>query len=76
MWRNTVATWRKTRSRILIQMLPRLSIAKLMPQLQVFFVIMPLQIVGGLLIFALTLVAVMRWFADSFAAAIGALVAS
>jgi flagellar biosynthesis protein FliR len=51
-------------------------IAKLMPQLQVFFVIMPLQIVGGLLIFALTLVAVMRWFADSFAAAIGALVVS
>jgi flagellar biosynthetic protein FliR len=51
-------------------------VAKLMPQLQVFFIIMPLQIVGGLLIFALTLVAVMRWFGDSFAAAIGALVAS
>jgi len=51
-------------------------VAKLMPQLQVFFIIMPLQIVGGLLIFALTLVAVMRWFGDSFAAAIGGLIAS
>jgi flagellar biosynthesis protein FliR len=51
-------------------------IAKLMPQLQVFFIVMPLQIIGGLLIFALTLVAVMHWFAESFAAAIGTFVLS
>jgi flagellar biosynthetic protein FliR len=49
-------------------------VSKLMPQLQVFFVVMPLQVVGGLLILALTLAAVMRWFAESFAAVIGSFV--
>jgi flagellar biosynthesis protein FliR len=51
-------------------------VAKLMPQLQVFFIVMPLQIVGGLLIFALTLIAVMRWFGESFVAGLGSLLVS
>lgn len=41
-------------------------ISRLMPQLQVFFVAVPAQIIGGVLIFALTLTAVMRWFLDDF----------
>jgi len=46
-------------------------LSRLMPQLQIFFVIVPVQIAGGIAIFALTLSAVMRWFAESFAQQIG-----
>ncbi len=42
-------------------------LARLMPQMQVFFVAMPLQILLGLAVFAVTLAAVMRWYLDRFA---------
>jgi flagellar biosynthesis protein FliR len=41
-------------------------LSRLMPQLQIFFVILPIQIVGGLLVFGLTLYAVMSWFLGGF----------
>jgi len=51
-------------------------LARLMPQMQVFFVIQPAQIAVGLLVIAITLPAVMLWFLDdfqeSFARALGA----
>jgi flagellar biosynthetic protein FliR len=45
-------------------------LARLMPQLQVFFVSLPIQIAGGLAVFAFTLYAVMHWFLDSFVQAL------
>jgi len=44
-------------------------LSRLVPQLQIFFVTLPVQIVGGLAMFALTLAAMMGWFVDRFAAA-------
>jgi flagellar biosynthetic protein FliR len=41
-------------------------IARIMPQLQVFYVAMPLQIMGGLLMLALTVSASMLWFLGAF----------
>jgi flagellar biosynthesis protein FliR len=41
-------------------------IGRLVPQLQVLFVSQPLQIMGGLLLFALVLTAGMGWFLDAF----------
>ncbi|MBV9521944.1 MAG: flagellar type III secretion system protein FliR [Alphaproteobacteria bacterium] len=46
-------------------------LSRLMPQLQIFFVILPVQIVGGLLVFSFTLYAVMSWFLGGFTAALG-----
>ena len=46
-------------------------LSRLMPQLQIFFVVMPVQIVGGLLVFAFTLYAVMRWYLDGFTTILG-----
>ena len=40
--------------------------SRLMPQLQVFFIVAPVQIIGGILVFALTLTAAMHWFHDGF----------
>ena len=37
-----------------------------MPQLQIFFVILPIQVAGGLVVFAFTLYAIMQWFLDDF----------
>ena len=37
-----------------------------MPQVQIFFVAMPLQITLGLVVLALALPFVMRWFASGF----------
>jgi flagellar biosynthetic protein FliR len=48
-------------------------LSRLMPQLQIFFVALPIQIIGGLAIFALTLYAIMNWFMGSFTQALGAL---
>ena len=42
-------------------------LSRLVPQLQVFFVTLPVQILGGLAIFALTLTATMGWFIERFA---------
>ena len=42
-------------------------IARLVPQLQVLFVSQPLQIMGGLLLFALIIGSGMGWFLQSFA---------
>jgi len=41
-------------------------IARLVPQVQVLFVTQPLQIMGGLLLFAFVIVAGMGWFLDGF----------
>jgi flagellar biosynthetic protein FliR len=41
-------------------------IARLVPQLQVLFVTQPLQIMGGLVLFALILASGMGWFLDAF----------
>jgi flagellar biosynthetic protein FliR len=49
-------------------------LSRLMPQLQVFFVVLPVQIAGGLVVFAFTLVAVMGWFIDGFTQSLGAIV--
>jgi flagellar biosynthetic protein FliR len=43
-------------------------LGRLMPQMQVFFVAMPLQIAIGLIVLALVLPAAMRWFMESFEA--------
>jgi flagellar biosynthetic protein FliR len=40
--------------------------SRLMPQMQVFFITVPVQIIGGVLVFALTLTAVMHWFHEGF----------
>jgi len=49
-------------------------VARMVPQLQVLFIAQPLQIVGGLLIFSVALVAGMRWFLESFIQQLGFLV--
>ena len=41
-------------------------LGRLMPQMQVFFVAMPLQIAIGILVLAVVLPAAMRWFANGF----------
>ena len=41
-------------------------VSRLMPQLQVFFIVVPIQIIGGVFVFAATLAAVMRWFHHAF----------
>ncbi|MBV8651241.1 MAG: flagellar biosynthetic protein FliR [Alphaproteobacteria bacterium] len=45
-------------------------LARLMPQLQVFFVTLPVQIAGGLAVFAFTLFAIMHWYLDAFTQAL------
>ena len=45
-------------------------LSRLMPQLQVFFITLPIQIAGGLAVFAFTLYAVMHWFLNSFVQAL------
>lgn len=42
-------------------------LARLIPQMQVFFVAMPLQILLGIAIFSITLAAAMRWYLDRLA---------
>jgi flagellar biosynthesis protein FliR len=49
-------------------------LARLMPQLQIFFVILPVQVAGGLVVFAFTLYAVMEWFLDDFVQTVTAIV--
>jgi flagellar biosynthetic protein FliR len=49
-------------------------LSRLMPQLQVFFVILPIQVAGGLVVFAFTLYAVMSWFLGGFTEALGSIV--
>jgi flagellar biosynthetic protein FliR len=39
---------------------------RLVPQLQILFVAQPLQIMGGLLLFAIVMTAGMGWFLDTF----------
>ena len=43
-------------------------VAKLMPQVQIFFLAMPLNILAGFILLALTLSGMMMWFLDVFAA--------
>jgi flagellar biosynthetic protein FliR len=43
-------------------------VARLMPQVQVFFLAMPLNILAGFVLLALTMSAMMLWFIDLFAA--------
>ncbi len=46
---------------------------RLMPQMQVFFIVMPLNIMLGLFVLMVTLGASLIWFADYFQSAVGAL---
>ncbi len=48
-------------------------IARMVPQLQVLFVAQPLQILGGLAVFAVVLVSGMHWFLDAFVQQMGVL---
>jgi flagellar biosynthetic protein FliR len=48
-------------------------LARLMPQIQVFFVVMPLQIALGLWLFLLALSSTMLWYLDFFAARVSEL---
>jgi flagellar biosynthetic protein FliR len=41
-------------------------LARLMPQMQVFFVLMPANIIGGLILFALLLTMMMGWYLSAF----------
>jgi flagellar biosynthesis protein FliR len=41
-------------------------IARMVPQIQILFIAQPLQIVGGLVVFSIVLMAGMRWFLDAF----------
>lgn len=41
-------------------------LARLMPQLQVFFILMPANIIGGLVLFALLLAMMMGWYLTAF----------
>jgi flagellar biosynthetic protein FliR len=41
-------------------------LARLMPQVQIFFIALPMQIMFGILVVALTLSAALMWFLDSF----------
>ena len=43
-------------------------VARLMPQVQIFFLAMPLNILAGFVLLALTMSAMMLWFMDAFAA--------
>jgi len=43
-------------------------VAKLMPQVQIFFLAMPLNILAGFILLALTVSGMMMWFLDVFAA--------
>ena len=43
-------------------------VARLMPQVQIFFLAMPLNILAGFVLLALTLSGMMLWFLDAFAA--------
>ncbi len=49
-------------------------VARMVPQLQVLFIAQPLQIMGGLLVFAVVLVVGMRWFLEAFVQQMGFLV--
>jgi flagellar biosynthesis protein FliR len=49
-------------------------VARMVPQIQVLFIAQPLQIVGGLLVFAVVMAAGMRWFVDEFLRQFGFLV--
>jgi flagellar biosynthesis protein FliR len=51
-------------------------ISRLVPQLQILFVTQPLQILGGLVAFAIVLVTGMRWFLESFVHQLGVLTQS
>jgi flagellar biosynthesis protein FliR len=51
-------------------------IARMVPQLQVLFIAQPLQIVGGLVLFAVVLATGMRWFLDAFVQQLGFLAPS
>lgn len=42
-------------------------LSKVMPQVQIFFIAMPANILLGLMIFMLTIGAAVMWFADHFA---------
>jgi flagellar biosynthetic protein FliR len=46
-------------------------LSRLMPQMQIFFIILPIQVAGGLVVFAFTLYAVMQWFLDDFTQTVG-----
>jgi flagellar biosynthetic protein FliR len=46
-------------------------LSRLMPQIQVFFIAIPLQVLLGFLVMALTLSAAMLWFLDGFQTAVG-----
>ena len=46
-------------------------LSRLMPQMQIFFIILPIQVAGGLVVFAATLYAVMQWFLDDFTQTVG-----
>lgn len=48
-------------------------ISRLAPQLQILFVIQPLQIIGGLVALALLMATGMQWFLDRFAAGLTAM---
>jgi flagellar biosynthetic protein FliR len=48
-------------------------LSRLMPALQIFFVALPIQIIGGLIVFSLTLYAVMHWFLEAFTETLGAI---
>jgi len=50
-------------------------LARLMPQFQVFFVVVPLQIALGLALFGLTLAAMMHWFLEGFTGTLGSFLA-
>jgi len=42
-----------------------------MPQMQIFFIILPIQVAGGIIVFAATLYAIMQWFLDDFTQTVG-----
>lgn len=50
-------------------------LARLMPQVQVFFIALPIQVMGGLLIFAIVLSAGMMWWLEFYEAGIKAFLA-
>ncbi|MGB8274690.1 MAG: flagellar biosynthetic protein FliR [Alphaproteobacteria bacterium] len=41
-------------------------LGRLMPQIQVFFIALPLQVVLGLVVLMLTIIAIMNWFAGAY----------
>ena len=46
-------------------------LSRLMPQMQIFFIILPIQVAGGIVVFAATLYAIMQWFLDDFTQTVG-----